>query len=123
MDFFNKFIELFGSKESKKRQLQNHKREFFNEIRKIEGATKSDRYKYWNLNGIFLVSGKLLGLEILSTRSRDLVKNDGYSKRGIISIESNTIGTGITGEIVSKKDNKPLKDIQNIWDEFTESNG
>jgi lambda family phage portal protein len=119
MDFIDKFKDLFSTNESKKRQLIRHKKEFLNEIRSFQGATKSDRYKYWELNNSSLNSDTRLGLDILRARSRDLVKNDGYSRRGIIAIESNTVGTGITAEIVENE--KPHKQVQELWNNFTDS--
>ncbi len=119
MDFIDKFKDLFSSNESKKRQLIRHKKEFLNEIRNFQGATKSDRYKYWELNNSSLNSDSRLGLDILRARSRDLVKNDGYSRRGITAIESNTVGTGITAEIV--ENGKPHEKVQELWNNFTDS--
>ncbi len=104
--------------------VENKKKEIIksnNALRRYEGATKSDRYKNWNLNSNNLINDRVLGLEILRARSRDLVKNDGYSKHGLESIQANTVGTGITGEIINSKTGKPNKKVQGIWNTFIES--
>jgi lambda family phage portal protein len=117
MNFLEKSIAIISPKyalDRKKRQVQLDLLQ-----RTYAGASKSKRLVNWMTNNSSINEDTYKALDILRARSRDLVKNDGYSQRAISAIQTNAVGTGITADIT--KNGKPDQRIQELWNNFADS--
>lgn len=67
--------------------------------RAYDGASKGRRTKNWRATNASAQAEISPALSTLRNRSRDLVRNEPYAAKGISTIVSNTIGTGIMAKI------------------------
>ena len=84
--------------------------------RRYEGSSKGRRTKNWFTPSTSANTETETGLVKLRDRSRDLVRNNPYSKKAIKVIGSNVIGTGI----IPQSKNKNLEKLWKQWGETTE---
>lgn len=68
-------------------------------LRKYEGASHGKRTKGWKTSGSSANTEITPSLPMLRNRSRDLVRNNCYAKRGMAVIRTNTVGTGIITKV------------------------
>ena len=91
--FLDRFIGFF-SPAMEFRRIQN-KLAINSVTRKYEGASKGRRTKNWIVTSQDAQSTLSAHLDLLRDRSRDLIRNNPYAKKGIQVIASNVVGTGI----------------------------
>lgn len=90
------------------------------EKRRFDGASKSARMAEWKRPGTS-ADGALWGnLALLRNSSRDLTRNNAWSEKALTVIQSNTVGTGINGQIVGRNDTQRKK-LQELWRDWTET--
>jgi lambda family phage portal protein len=75
-------------------------------IRAFDAAKRGRRTSGWKTSGTSANADTELTLNILRSRSRDLVANNVWAKRAVNVISSNTIGEGIIPQIVGRNDNQ-----------------
>ncbi len=117
MNFFEKSISIISPSfalERRKKQIQLDMLQ-----RTYAGASKSKRLKNWVTDNSSINTDTHKALDILRARSRDLVKNDGYSQRAISAIQTNSVGTGITADIT--QNGQPYERLQDFWNNFADS--
>ena len=97
MPALENFIRFFSPKIALRREQYLNASQILKEhARRYEGATKSRRTDGWNKTGSSSANNEIrIDLPVLRERSRDLVRNNGYAKKGIQAIRNNTVGTGI----------------------------
>lgn len=81
-----------------------------------EGASSGRRTQNWLTRNTSANAEIQKGLVALRERHRDLVRNNPWATRAVQAIVANTVGHGITGEIV-----KGSKALQGRWIEWAES--
>lgn len=90
------------------------------EKRRFDGASKAARMSEWKRPGTS-ADGAILGnLALLRNGSRDLTRNNPWSEKALTVIQSNTVGTGINGQIVGRNETQRKK-LQDLWRDWTES--
>jgi lambda family phage portal protein len=85
--------------------------------RRYEGASKSKRLSGWKTDGSSANSETAQSLPELRNRSRDLRRNNPYAARGIQTITSNVVGTGIVTQFREGKADILEKD----WAQWAET--
>lgn len=76
------------------------------EKRGYSGAARGRRGKNWHSNSNDAEVEVSQSLGILRNRSRDLIRNDPFAKKGILAIVNNTVGTGIIPKVSDPRLNK-----------------
>ena len=87
--------------------------------RKYEGASNGNRLSGWITTGSSANTEIATGLPMIRNRSRDLVRNNCYAKRGISVIKSNVVGTGIITQAKGPNPKKADK-IDALFHEWAE---
>lgn len=104
MNLFDRFISFFSPVSALRRQsARNHLRLISGNMRKYEGASKSNRLSLWNPGDSSASEEVRAGALSLRQRARELRRNNPYAHRIIQVITTNVVGTGI----------KPVFDIKN----------
>lgn len=86
------------------------------EIRRFEGAGRGRRFGKWGSDSSSQNQQIASSLHLLKERSRDMERNNGYSKNAIRYIGNNVVGTGIMATPVSLTGNKVDEDkVKAIW--------
>lgn len=88
-------------------------------MRSYEGASAGNRLGGWITAGSSANTEIAGGLTTLRNRSRDLVRNNCYAKRGISVIKSNVIGTGIITQVKGPNPKKADK-LDALFHEWAE---
>lgn len=85
-----------------------------NNTRRFDGASKTSRFSQWRRPGSSADSALVMNLPLLRNGSRDLTRNNPWVEKALTVIESNTVGTGITGQIVAPNEAQ-RKSLSNLW--------
>ena len=88
-------------------------------LRKYEGAGRGKRTKNWHTPATSANAEVGQDLAALRNRSRDLVRNNCYARRGIAVIRENVVGTGIITEIKAKSGAKARR-VDGLYDSWAE---
>ena len=85
--------------------------------RDYDGATKGRRAKNWRARSTSATTEILGAAQTLRDRSRDLVRNDAYAKRGMRAWVENAVGEGIVPEPDTGKDrtDRQIRDAFEEW--------
>jgi len=84
-----------------------------------EGASQTRRARGWQAPTIGPNAGILYSLRTLRDRSRQAVRNDGYSKAGVDRLVSNIVGTGILPQ--SKAPDPAFRErLHQLWLDWTD---
>lgn len=90
--------------------------------RGFDGGANTKRTKGWRTSsnsGSKEIESSLVNLR---NRSRDVYRNDGYVKRGVNALVSNTIGSGIVCQIKPQGSRK-IEQLKPLWDSWSYSTG
>lgn len=87
--------------------------------RSYEAATRGRRTSNWSANGSSANAAMMGSLPLLRARSRDLVRNNPYAKRGIQVIANNVVGSGILAQ-PSADDPRGGEQALALWDSWVE---
>src|SRR6056297_1130234 len=90
-----------------------------NKKRNFEGAARTPRTSRWKTTTGDANSTNDYSLPVLRRRSRDLRRNNPYFNRAITGIANNTIGKGISTQIVGAGANK--LSVESTWNLWTKS--
>jgi lambda family phage portal protein len=90
-----------------------------NEVRKYDAASSGRRTAGWDAVSSSPNTEIGPALAALRNRSRELVRNNSYAKKGIGVIASNTIGVGIRASINVQQEAIKLK-IQTAWKDWSD---
>ena len=82
--------------------------------RRFDGASKSSRFTQWKRPGTSADSALIANAALLRNGSRDLTRNNPWAERALTVIESNTVGTGITAQVVVKQKGR-AKALNTLW--------
>lgn len=88
--------------------------------RRFDGASKSSRMSQWKRPGTSADAALTNNLDLLRNGSRDLTRNNPWATKALGVIESNVVGTGITGQIIHKNKGK-AKLLNETWDAWANS--
>lgn len=87
-----------------------------NEVRKYDGAAKGRRTSGWGDTGTSANTETQKALKSLRDRSRELTRNNPYSKKAVATIARNTVGTGIRPRPLNGGDQATeLMKLWNAW--------
>lgn len=115
LNTFERIIYIFSPRAALQRARD---RVAFNYLQRsfkpYEAAGTGRRFRNWNPGKEDSEKTVALSLNMLRNRSRDLVRNNPYATRGIGSIVSNTIGTGIIAK-------SPNENIDKVWKSWAET--
>jgi lambda family phage portal protein len=87
--------------------------------RAYEGASVGRRTENWFAPPTSVNTEGRNALRVLRDRSRDVVRNNGYARRGVRSLRNNMIGAGILPEIKCDSDNATSK-ANALWEKWAE---
>jgi lambda family phage portal protein len=85
-------------------------------LRSYEGASKGRRTSGWKTSGSSVNAENANALDILRSRSRDLIRNNPYAARAVGVIVSNTVGTGIAIQPTDDKSGV-VRELWKAWGE------
>lgn len=110
---FEQVIELFSPRLAAERARNTV---VMNELRAYDAAGKGRRLKNWKPKGYSANGETILGLSELRNRSRDLVRNNPYSKKAVDVLCTNIISTGLMPRPNgTKAEAKRLKEAFKSW--------
>ena len=112
-NFFDRAIGLFSPRQELKRILA---RQALAEVaRTYEGSSHGRRTRNWiatNQSINSLIAGSMITLR---ARARYLSRNNGYAKKAVATIVSNTIGDGIIPQARSQSNESTAKSLDDLW--------
>lgn len=85
-----------------------------NKTRRFDGASKTSRMSQWKRPGTSADTAIVSNLSLLRNGSRDLTRNNPWAEKALTVIESNTVGTGITAQIVVKQKGRQQR-LNTLW--------
>lgn len=88
--------------------------------RKFEGASVGRRTREWRTSSTSANAAKSGQINRLRDRSRDLIRNNSYAKKGQAVVTNNVVGKGIMANIKTGSDETDTK-IQTVWDDWIKS--
>lgn len=121
MGFIDKFIAAINPQAQLKRERAKAQLSILKEeVRKYEGASRGRRTNGWTTTNQSINVENYFGLEVLRSRSRDLVRNNPWARNAVEIIATNTIGTGIRPAIRGK--DAPRYDrLKSAWQKWADS--
>ena len=106
----DRFIGFFSPQQQFKRVVARQK-----VARKYEGASSTRRTKGWSTSNASSAAETYRSLDALRNRSRDLIQNNTYAKRGCDAIVNNVVGKGIYPQIIDDKSQSRAEKIGQIF--------
>lgn len=118
-NIFDKTIRYFSPELAVRRAQARMALSILDKTRRFDGASKSSRFSQWRRPGTSANAALDLSLPALRNGSRDLTRNNPWAEKALTVIESNTVGTGIIGQIVHTTDDKRReKEIRDLWNSW-----
>ncbi len=116
MNILDQFIEFFSPAAATKRQLARFQ---LDQLRKYEGASKSQRTSGWHANSRSQNAEAKGQLNTLRDRARYLVRNVPYAASAVRGICNNVVGYGIQARIKAVAGGDAYqKRYQQLWDSW-----
>lgn len=121
--FLDKIIGYFSPQESLARTQAKIRQKVLKTHfeRKYEGAANTRRTENWRSTNADANSLIDSATDILRARSRDLIRNDPWAKRGVEVIENNVIGSGVMVEFDAPRSRQESL-LNEAWKEWSETN-
>jgi lambda family phage portal protein len=127
MDSITKLISYISPKLAANRMRSQVTLRLMDEaVRKFDGAGHGRRFNNWGDNYSTQNQQIATALHTLRSRSRDMIRNNGYAKNAIRRIGNNVVGTGILATPVSKNPNQAAAKIEDelvkgVWKAWAEN--
>lgn len=121
MGFIDKIIGAISPEAQLKRERAKAQLTILNEeVRKYEGAARGRRTNGWSTSNQSINVENYFGLDVLRSRSRDLVRNNPWARNAVEIIATNTVGSGIRPAIRGK--DAPRYDrLKKTWKRWADS--
>jgi lambda family phage portal protein len=120
MNLLDRVISYVSPDIGRRRAANRLAMEYMSGQRNFDGATRGRRGANWRAPGTSANAAALPQVQTLRDRSRDLIRNDPFAKRGKEAWVDNAVGSGIVPTPDTGVD-KLDRQIAEAWEEFAQS--